>query len=147
MDLAAAKNEINFRLDREIMGGVDAVPDRLRNEDAFKPILDEVAKEGWALSETLPGEFRISRAYVLRVTRSSEHQKLVEDRGEVAAGNNTYDHPHSTQFPISKTFRYASEEGVPDSGLEITDALMAQALICLAANSTGPRPVDRVRDL
>ena len=147
MDIATAKAEINFRLDREIMGGTAAVSDRLKNEGSFKPILDEVAKEGWVLSESSPGKFRIARAYVLRVTRSPEHQKLVADRGEVAAGDNTYEHPHSEQYPISETFRYGEVEGDPLSGFEITDALMAKALICLKAHSVGPRPVDRVRDL
>ena len=147
MDFSTVKAEINERLDREIMGGMGVVPDWLKNKSVFKLILDEVAKEGWVISEISRGEFRIERAYVLRVTRSTEHQKLVEDRGEVTAGDNTYEHPHSTQYPISKTFRYGKVEGVSDSGLEITDALMAQALICLAANRKGPRPEVRVRDL
>ena len=147
MDIATAKAEINLRLDREIMSGTDIVPDRLKNEGSFKPILDEVAKEGWILSETSPGEFRIARAYVLRVSRSAEHQKLVEDRGEVAAGDNTYEHPHSTQYSISETFRYFRVEGDPLSGIEITDSIMARALLCLTAQDRGPRPADRVRDL
>ncbi len=147
MDIATAKDEINTRLDREIMGGTDVVPDRLKNTGSFRVILDEVAKEGWIVSEPRPGEFRIRRAYVLRVTRSAEHQKLVERRGEVAVGDNTYEHPHSEQYPISETFRYGEVEGDPLSGLEITDSIMARALICLAANGSGPRLADRVRDL
>ncbi len=38
MDIEAAKTEINFRLDREIMGGTDVVPDRLNDVDSFKLI-------------------------------------------------------------------------------------------------------------
>ncbi len=142
-----AKAEINLRLDREIMGGTDVAPDRLKNTGSFKVILDEVAKHGWLLSEISQGKFRIERAYILRVTRSTEVQKMLEDRKEVAFGDNTYEHPHSEQCPISETFRYGAVEDDPLSGIEITDALMAKALICLKAKSVGSRPVDRVRDL
>ena len=149
MTITEAKAEINLRLDREIMGGTDpeVAPDRLKNTGSFRVILDEVAKQGWLLSDISRGEFRVERAYVLRVTRSADHQKLVEDRGEVAVGDNTYEHPHSEQYLISETFRYATTEGNPLSGFEITDAVMAQSLICLAANKAGPRPADRVRNL
>ena len=149
MTITEAKAEINLRLDREIMGGVapNVAPDRLKNTGAFKTILNEIAKEGWAFSEPSPGNFRVERAYVLRVTRSAEHQKLVEDRGAVAVGANTYEHPHSTQYTISETFRYFEVEGDPLSGVEITDELMAKAVLSLAAEAGGPRPADRVRDL
>ena len=140
LDEAEAKTEINERLDREVMGGTGTVPDRLSTDADLQPVIDEIAKEGWVVSEPSRDNFLAKHAYVVRVTRSPEHQALVEGRGEVAVGDNTYEHSHSSQFPISKTFFYGEEK------LEITDAVMAKGLICLSANKHR-RSANWVRDL
>ena len=140
LDEADVKIEINERLDREVMKGTGTVPDRLSTDADLQPVIDEIAKAGWVVSEPSRGEFLAQHRYVVSVTRSPEHQALVEGRGEVPVGENTYEHPHTSEFPISETFFYGEEK------LEITDAVMAKGLICLSAN-TQTRSANWVRDL
>ena len=137
MDLADVKTGINARLHLEITGGrlADTPPDRLIDEAALAPVLAEMAKENWTVTEEAPGLWGILRPCILRETRGVAHQAAAEARGEVVKGDNTYEHTSAQHTSVILPF---SHDDYP--GVRIDDSVVAKAHICLAMNGLARSP-------
>ncbi len=148
MDLATAKAEINSRLDLEVMGEAPRIaPDRLVDDASLKTVVDKLALDGWTITKRTKTDIELSRIYVVRRTRTPEHQAAAEKAREVTVGDNTYETTVKQVRHVSIPTVYGRIEGDALSGVEVTDEVSALAIVALYANTSGPRPADRLRDL
>lgn len=106
------KDALNIEL-HTIRSQVDSPPDYLESKAALQPVLDALALDGWFVeawstveeytkrkalnpnvlaweTTSIGGVLRMRRRFRVTVTRTPEHQALVEARREVAKGDNTY---------------------------------------------------------
>ncbi len=157
-DLNALNDDLHI-----IVGGTGQPPDYTRDRVALTPILDRLNTDGWIVEswqtqasiqqkdapntltwQTTPlgGVLQLRRSYRISITREPDHQALVEARGEVRTGENTY-------------LRVVSEVRQVEVGAEVTrfdrrttdDAVTAIALQCRPSFARGARPIGREEDL
>lgn len=83
---------------------------------------------------------RLRRAFRVRKTRHAMHQQLVEDRGEVIVGNNTYVHEFSESYSGDIGGKHDSRVDTYSSIFEVAIGLAA------LVTAAGRRPTDRVSD-
>lgn len=152
---------LNELIDIRIMGGTGVnPPDYVASRQAFQPVVDKLKSDhNWALrlwvdrvfgtSTNQPSQSTVAsfhRSYVVRITREAAHQSLVEARGEVSAGENTYERV-VTQVSAARLLGAIKEDENDLTPLLLDSAPKVGAAAALLAIKRGFRPATRLRDL
>ena len=128
--------------------------DYIVDHNALQPILDRIRLGGWVVEGWTQqggpsirnwwdaGLIQLRRSYRVRITRTPEHQALVEKRREVAAGDNTY-------LTVKTEFvrRSLNARGGPGRSEVVGNIIEALALAVLHPDIQRPRPTAREGDL
>ena len=94
------KTSINQKLNEKMVTSVDYTA----SIQAIQPVIDELGKKGWVFT-TDGDSCSFHRQYKILITRTAEHQEVVEKRGEVRKGENTY------ESGVYQTMRCADKYG------------------------------------
>lgn len=98
------KTDINFSLNEKMRTlAVDYLSD-------MTPVYAEIAKSGWVFHDGETPYFE--RKYVALITRTPEHQAVVEARGEVRKGENTYESKICERVTCGFSLRKSESEKV-----------------------------------
>jgi hypothetical protein len=149
---------LNADLDAEIMGETRTPPDYLTSSAVLQPVIDRLkADENWDLTlynasgrtttnlnQAVKAEFR--RVWVIRVTREPEHQARLEELGEVAQGDNTYERVQTRLRTISIPALVPTIPNDRQSAITLNDPLFCLAALCRDCKRQGVRP-PRERDI
>lgn len=136
IEQSLAKTAINERL--STIMGVSA--DYLSNRNSIQTVLAEITKEGWTITlrdqngeETADWNrarsFKMSRTYTVSITRSDEHQALIEKEGH-PKGQSTYQRTYTQgisgvvggPYKVSDTDAVSFDEILPYVGGAIVKA-------------------------
>ena len=127
------KAEVNQKLNEKMATNVDYTS----SIQAMQPVISELEKKGWTF--TSKGQnCAFERKYKVLITRTPEHQDVVERRGEVAIGDNTY------ESGVHMTTRCIDKYG--EQKIDI-DYVTSVGNAALDAFSFGDKPANWLRDL
>jgi len=149
---STTKTAINAKI-KTLMGDLTA-KDYLANKAVLKTVLtklhDSAAYGGWIIEANNPDwslatEVKLRRTYKILITRSPEHQAMVEKNGEVAIGDNTYQSIR-TEILNGSVDKRTGPKGDPkmETVAGIKETL---GMLIIEALNKGPRPADRIGDL
>lgn len=146
-----SKERLNELIDAHCAGGTGVnPPDYCADAAAMRGAVEALKERGWALAVDAPGRWQQATKFLLRRgwvevrTRTPEHQALVERRGEVKPGENTYE--TTVRQEIHSEIGGAWREREQDAGLVLDSPLLALAPAMVLAGRRGERP-GRLRDI
>lgn len=147
---AQQRDAINARLAAYL--GVVPGTDYVASQQAMAAVLARLQEDGWQLLRPdrsdiganwqVEAALMLERSFVLRRTRSAEHQARAEAAGEALGGQDTYESliVQRQRFSTSSFMRVEGGRAVVDN------LLQAAGLAALGAAGFGARPANWVRD-